>query len=66
MTREYPGLRADINAFLRASPDEHLTPKDAMLKFDVSRGRLGCVLCDMRKRGELAPGPTIRLPGVEA
>lgn len=66
MTREYPGLRADIKAFFAAAPDEYLTVDDAAAKFNVSRGRLGCVLCDMRKRGELAPGPTIRLPGVEA
>ena len=66
MTREYPGLRADINAFLRANPDEHLTPKDAMLKFDAGQKRVYTVICQMRKRGELAPGPTIRLPGVEA
>ena len=44
MTREYPGLRADIKAFFAAAPDEHLTVDDAAAKFNVSRGRLGCVL----------------------
>ena len=59
---ERKGLRADLLAFFKACPDEFMTINDAVVKFGTTRQNVLDTAFRMRQRGELGPGPEIRLP----
>lgn len=59
---ERKGLRNDLLAFFKTCPDEWLTIDDAVVKFGTTRQNVLDTVCRMRKRGELADGPELRLP----
>jgi hypothetical protein len=55
-------LRRRLLDFLRANDGEHLTVRDATIKFNAEGRHVRAVASRMRKFGELGPGPEMRLP----
>ena len=62
MKQQKDGIRARLLEFFRRNPDEFLTTTDVQLKFGGAQSAIRVCVCDMRKRGELGPGPFIRRP----
>lgn len=55
-------LRSRLKAFFQDNPDEYLTTQDAAIKWQVREPAVRQTVSDMRRRGELGPGPDLRLP----
>lgn len=55
-------LRSRIKAYFTANPDEWLTITDAAVKWGVREPSVRQTMTQMRRRGELGPGPDLRLP----
>lgn len=56
-------LRSRIKTYFADNPDEFLTITDAAVKWGVREPSVRQIMTDMRRRGELGPGPELRLPG---
>jgi len=55
-------LRRRIKEYFDANPDEYLTNADASIKWGYTQSAVRQSVSQMRVRGELGPGPEIRLP----
>lgn len=61
-TRMTPGLRRQILEYFQANPEEELTARDILVKFNASARNVESTLYRMRDRGELIVAHVWRKP----